>query len=426
MARPPTGQVLERRGKRGKTFALRFRAYGRREYLTLGSAAEGWTRAKAEEELQNALADVRRGIWQAPAPVSAAAEPVQTQTLHEFASAWVERNRHGVDERTVEFWKWALAHVLEHFATTILSAITVERVDTYKTAKVREREVLEEELRRWQKADPQERGPRPTRPLSNTSINRTLRVLAQVLDDAVEYGHIDVNPARGRKRRLKASRPRRVWLELDEVRSLLKAASRHRALIATLILAGLRVSELCELRWRAVDLAQGKLTVEESKTDAGTGRKVELTPMLLDELKLHRAAARDAGRDDLVFPTLAGTRRDRANVRSRVLLPVLVRANAAREAAGLPPIAHVTNHTLRRTFASLLYEAGANPAEVMDQLGHESAALALEVYAKKLDRNRDTGTRVDALLRGDDWAPMGTTEPSLGDALSTVTTEEAV
>jgi integrase len=105
---------------------------------------------------------------------------------------------------------------------------------------------------------------------------------------------------------------------------------------------------------------------------------------------------------------------------------VLTRANTARQAAGLPPIAHATNHTLRRSFASLLYEAGANPAEVMDQLGHKSAALALEVYAKKLDRNRDTGTRVDALLRGADWAPMGTTEVSVADALSAATMKEAV
>ncbi|MFL5962090.1 MAG: site-specific integrase [Gaiellaceae bacterium] len=40
----------------------------------------------------------------------------------------------------------------------------------------------------------------------------------------------------------------------------------------------------------------------------------------------------------------------------------------------MPPIAErVTNHTLRRTFASLLYEAGASPAYVMSQMGHTSA-----------------------------------------------------
>jgi hypothetical protein len=80
------------------------------------------------------------------------------------------------------------------------------------------------------------------------------------------------------------------------------------------------------------------------------------------------------------------------------LLPALERANKQRVEAGLSAIAHVTNHTLRRTFASLLYEAGAQPPQVTDQLGHTSAALALEVYARKMERSRDTGKRMDALL----------------------------
>ena len=77
--------------------------------------------------------------------------------------------------------------------------------------------------------------------------------------------------------------------------------------------------------------------------------------------------------------------------------------------AGLPAIQEgVTNHSLRRTFASLLYEAGASPAYVMSQLGHTSSALALEVYARKMARSRDTGARMDALLRSADWAQTGT------------------
>ena len=77
--------------------------------------------------------------------------------------------------------------------------------------------------------------------------------------------------------------------------------------------------------------------------------------------------------------------------------------------AGVASIASdITNHTLRRTFASLLYEAGASPAYVMSQMGHTSSALALEVYARKMERTRDTGERMDALLRGADWAQPGT------------------
>jgi hypothetical protein len=50
----------------------------------------------------------------------------------------------------------------------------------------------------------------------------------------------------------------------------------------------------------------------------------------------------------------------------------------------------------------------ASPAYVMAQMGHTSADLALEVYARKMERKRDTGQRMDALIRGADWAQMGT------------------
>ena len=88
MARSSIGQVVELDRKGGRTFALRFRAYGKRRYLTLGTAEEGWTRAKAEEELANVLADVRRGIWKPPKPAPTVEEK-EEPTFHEFASEWL-------------------------------------------------------------------------------------------------------------------------------------------------------------------------------------------------------------------------------------------------------------------------------------------------------------------------------------------------
>jgi integrase len=254
-------------------------------------------------------------------------------------------------------------------------------------------------------------------PLGNGSINKTIAVLGAVLDSAIEYGHITSNPARGKRRRLKAAKPRRTWLEIDEVRALLDSAGEHRALLATMALAGLRVGEAVSLRWRDLDLARGVLRVSESKTDAGT-RAVDLSPDLLDELKAHKARSRSNEPDDLVYSTRNGTARDRNNVRTRILGKAIERANKALAEAGRPLIQEgVTNHTLRRTYASLLYEAGASPAYVMAQMGHTSSALALEIYARKMERSRDTGARMDALLKGADWAQTGTNGASTADPL---------
>lgn len=59
MPRQPTGQVIEPTG--GRAWALRFRAYGKRRYLTLGSANDGWTRQRVEAELRHVLAGGRAG-----------------------------------------------------------------------------------------------------------------------------------------------------------------------------------------------------------------------------------------------------------------------------------------------------------------------------------------------------------------------------
>ena len=89
MAKAATGSVVEKTTTRGTSYALRFRALGTRRFVHLGYAGEGWNRARAEEELQNVLADVRRGTWQPPPdPAALASAARETPTFHEFASQW--------------------------------------------------------------------------------------------------------------------------------------------------------------------------------------------------------------------------------------------------------------------------------------------------------------------------------------------------
>ena len=99
MARKSTGQVVERKGKQGITYAARVRAYRERHYLTLGYSWDGYTRRRADTELQNILADIRRGTWQPPQPTPAP-PPAKDPTFHEFASQWFESRRHEVSPRS--------------------------------------------------------------------------------------------------------------------------------------------------------------------------------------------------------------------------------------------------------------------------------------------------------------------------------------
>ncbi len=394
MPRPATGQVIVDERRRSATFGLRFRAYGKREYVTLGTAGEGWNRAKAETELQNVLADVRRGIWRPPV-----VEVVQAQrampTFHEFASEWFERQKveggrhgNGLAGKSRHDLEWRLSnHLLPTFASRRLDQITVEDVDRYRLAKVREGK------------------------LGVTSINKTLATLAAILETAVEYELIVRNPARGRRRRLPAQPPSRSWLDrADHIAALLDAAGevdrkarvcrgQRRALLATLIFAGLRIGEALSLRWRDVDLARGTITVRAAKTDAGE-RIVNVVPVLRDELGVYRARL-DTTSDALVFGTAIGTRQTATNVRRRMLAKATALADKRLAEDGTEPLPNrLTPHSLRRTFASLLFAIGETPPYVMAQMGHTTPNLTLAIYARQMDRRDGEPHRLKTLVEG--------------------------
>ena len=200
MARPATGEVLERSTKRGTVYALRFRAHGQRQYLTLGGKSDGWTRERAEIERENVMADVRRGIWQpveSGARTPAAEARARLPHLRERVGA-PRASRPGPSGPASTTAGGSRITCSRTSPDYRLGAITVEEVDRYRAAKVREAERLRaERVAGLQEAGRQSAAPYRV-PLSPSSINKTIRLLAAIVEQAVEYGHIDRNPARAR------------------------------------------------------------------------------------------------------------------------------------------------------------------------------------------------------------------------------------
>ena len=404
MARKSTGGVVEKQTRRGVSFGIRFRALGRRRFVHVGYAADGVSRADAERELVYTLERVRRGEWHPPTEPDPNAHR-ETPTFHEAASDWFEAKRteggregRGLRPSSEAGLRWQLEiHLLPTFARMRLDAIGPEDVDRWRRAKVREGR------------------------LNATSINTCLRTLSSVLEQAVEYGHLDRNPAKGRRRRLPAAKPRRTYLDRAEyIEALLDAAGDldregrvegfRRPLLAVLVLAGLRIDEALNLRWRHLDLARGTLKVPGTKT-ASADRVVSLLPLLRDELTAHAAGRRERPANALVFGTSTGAKQSPTNIRRRVLAKAVERANAGlneRDAGSLPE--GLTPHSLRRTFASVLYALGEAPPFVMSQMGHTSPNLALAIYAREMNRRDGEAERLQALVNGVEWAPPGTSE----------------
>lgn len=290
MAKKRSGEVLVRDWKAGRGFALRFSAYGRRRYLTLGFESDGWTKARAEEELANVLADVRRGLWVSPRRGAGEGTAAGTRASRrgfgrageqqapalgadmnfgEFAP-WaleVRKARHG--EAHHRNLQWGLRHLMPFFAETPLAAIDAEAIDAYSAAKIEEGERLQAAIDR---GDPyrDEHG-RVRKPLAATSINKTIKVLSWFLGLAVQYKRIPENAAAGRERLLKARPKPPVHLDTaEQIEALLDAAAEldrdpghlcceREAIVATLIFAGPRAHELGYMLERDIDLANTRI-----------------------------------------------------------------------------------------------------------------------------------------------------------------------
>jgi len=386
MPRRATGQVIE--PKEGRSWAIRFRAYGQRRYVALGTAEEGWNRQRAEAELRGVLADVERGLWRPYEPAEAP-EATVSPTFHEFATDWLRDREPELRPKTINVYRWLLSgHLLPHFAQLHLDQIGAEHVDRYKAAKLREGAL----------------GP--------NQINKSIGLLAMILDAAGDYGHVDAarNPARGRRRRVKRTMPKRPTVEPEQLPSLLDAGRKLRLMLATMVGGGLRNGEACALDWPDFDPASGTLTVGASKTEAGV-RQVDLPDALRKELTAYklRTLYSDEGP---MFPNRKGKRQSVSNVERR-LKTAIRRANLRLEEIGLRPIDEaVTPHSLRRLYASLRFALGDDPVYVANQLGHTEPGFSMKVYASAVRRRaRLTGVALREFDAALEWAALGSGEP---------------
>jgi integrase len=407
MARPKRGGIYPYVGKDGLIYrSLRFTdQLGERQRVKLGPVSV----AEAERALSQTIADVERGIWKPESKATRIAVP----RFKAFAQEWSDLNMRRLATSTQADYTWRLeVHLIPSFEDTPLDEITFARIEEYRAAKEAEDD-----------------------PLSPRSINMTITLLGAILERAVKRKLIESNPARDRDLRAPERAPTRSYLDaagqitalLDAAGELDRKAASHRrhverrAMIATLIFAGLRIGELFALRWRDVDLAGGWLSIADAKTDAGV-RKVKMRAALRDELLSLRGRRQDTPQSAYVFGTSKGGHMSADNFRARVLgKPASVKAGAEQEGddekakgtgavglaneqlevAGLPPLPDkLTPHSLRRTFCSLLYALGEDPGTVMDEMGHTDPMLALRVYRQAMRRGEDEKAQLRALVEG--------------------------
>ena len=211
------------------------------------------------------------------------------------------------------------------------------------------------------------------RGLAPKSLQRRLSACRSFYRWLLRNGRIPANPAAAVKAP-KVVRKLPQVLDADEATRLVEVPTDvplgllDRALLELFYSSGLRLSELCALRWRDLDLAQGLVTV------LGKGAKQRQVPVgsharkALGEWRDALRAEHRAGDDAPVFPGRNGPITPRA---------VQLRLRQLAQRQGL--FKHVHPHLLRHSFASHVLESSGDLRGVQELLGHADIATT-QIY----------------------------------------------
>jgi integrase/recombinase XerC len=208
------------------------------------------------------------------------------------------------------------------------------------------------------------------RGLGAKSLQRRLSALRSFLRQLLKHAELVANPAQG-LRAPKAPRKLPQVLDPDEMTRLVEVPTdgplglRDRAMLELFYSSGLRLSELCGLLWRQLDLAEGLVSV------LGKGNKGRIVPV-----GSHARTALEAWKaqgpakpETPVFPGRGG-------------LPISPRAVQMRlrqlaQQQGIWKRVHP--HLLRHSFASHVLESSGDLRGVQELLGHADIATT-QIY----------------------------------------------
>lgn len=213
-------------------------------------------------------------------------------------------------------------------------------------------------------------------------------VLSGMLGLAVRHGALPSNPIRdvGRISRHKKQVRALTVPESAQLRQNLAADTRSidlalPELVDFLLGTGLRIGEACALRWEAVDLMarvvevnstvvrtkEFGLAIQDRPKTAAGWRVIAIPNAVVDLLRRRRDAG--AALEDVAFPSVLGHVRDRSNTTGDL-----------RRAFDRASFDWVTSHTLRKTVATRLDDAGLSARQIADHLGHARPSITQDVY----------------------------------------------
>lgn len=282
------------------------------------------------------------------------------------------------------YGRWINNHIKPELGGILLSELQPSQIQKFYNKKLKEKKL----------------NGRPGT-LSPRSVRYMHVIINQCLEQALREGKIYRNPAKA-TRPPKQEKKEAAFLTEKQIKELLKNISTDRwfAAFFTALGTGLRLGELCALKWKNVDLEKRLIHVKESvarvknEDKAGSKTKLIFQPPKTAKgkrvvpipeevaIELKKWKARQAQEelrikisglyknDGFVFTWEDGRMVEPGTLSKHFLK--LMRANG---------IEGISFHNLRHSYASLLLKAGEHPKVVQELLGHSTIQVTMDTYS---------------------------------------------
>ena len=230
--------------------------------------------------------------------------------------------------------------------------------------------------------------------LSNTTINYHHRVLRSALNRAVKWQYISKNPCDHVEPPSRDKKEMTVWSTADAYKAeeIFKDSPIYIHLILGLY-EGLRVGEICGLKWEDIDfekeemivrrqaqVVKGELIFREPKTEKSV-RKIPLIKKVIDALKEEKRRQEE---NKLLFGDRYVKEYDgyiSVWEDGRFKEPGYVSKKFHKMLLKHPELPLIRFHDLRHSCASLLVQAGVPMKIISKILGHSQIGITMDFYA---------------------------------------------
>ncbi|MCV7047366.1 site-specific integrase [Mycobacterium frederiksbergense] len=253
--------------------------------------------------------------------------------------------------------------------------------------------------------------------LAPKTVRNIHAMIHRALVDAVAWKYIAYNPASNIKPPKRSRKRRMVWTP-DQIQAFLLSVQRDRfaPLFLLELTTGIRRGQICGLKWSAVDLDAGEITVHDNRVVVGghardkAGGKTHNADQTISIDRATVAALRrwreyqDGEREffgadyhpgDYVFTFEDGRPPHPDTIRQRFDRLVA--------AAGL---SRITFHDLRHSYATGALKAGVSPKILSERIGHADVGFFLQTYAHVITNDdREAAQQAASFLIGDGWDP---------------------